>query len=178
MDSNIKSFYDSCIHCAATFSSHRAARPYGHAIHADKPNKLLHFDYIYIGASSSDIQYVLIIKDDASSYVWLHPTEHADKDGAVAGLLRWFSSFGVVSLWISDQGSHFKNTLMDKLNRALHARHHLTAPNAPQSNGTVERAGRELLRACRALLSEFQLNEDEWPLVLVIEHLLQCLRVY
>ena len=57
---------------------------------------------------------------------------------------------------------------MHAVNRALHAHHHFTAPNTPQSNGTVERVCRAVLHCCRALLSKFRLQENEWPLVLPI----------
>eukprot|EP00173_Palmaria_palmata_P000654 Plantae.Rhodophyta-Palmaria_palmata.ctg13165.p1 GENE.Plantae.Rhodophyta-Palmaria_palmata.ctg13165~~Plantae.Rhodophyta-Palmaria_palmata.ctg13165.p1 ORF type:complete len:337 (-),score=45.86 Plantae.Rhodophyta-Palmaria_palmata.ctg13165:285-1295(-) len=87
---------------------------------------------------------------------------------AASALLRWFTAFGVASTWISDRGSHFKNSLMHSLNRLLHSQHHFTAPNSPHANGTVERVCREVLRCCRALLSEFRLKEQEWPQVLPI----------
>lgn len=57
---------------------------------------------------------------------------------------------------------------MEKVNRALHCHHNFTLPYTPQANGTVERVCRELLRCCRALLSEFRLTETRWPDVLPI----------
>lgn len=55
---------------------------------------------------------------------------------------------------------------MDALNSCLHAHHHFTTPYCPQSNSTVETVCKEVLRVCRALLSEFRLKESEWPTVL------------
>ena len=52
------------------------------------------------------------------------------------------------------------------LNRHLRAHHHFTIPYCPQSNETVEAVCKEVLRACRALLSEFGISEKEWPAIL------------
>ena len=119
-----------------------------------------------MGESTRGIIYILIIKDDASSFVWLEPCTAADADTTVETLLKWFCTFGVVLNWISDRGTHFKNKVMRDLNRKLHGYHHFTTPYSPQSNGTVETVCKEVLRACRALLSEFRMTKKEWPLVL------------
>jgi hypothetical protein len=42
------------------------------------------------------------------------------------------------------------------LQDALRADHHFTTAYTPWANGTVERVGREVLRATRALLSEYR----------------------
>eukprot|EP00172_Hildenbrandia_rubra_P002599 Plantae.Rhodophyta-Hildenbrandia_rubra.ctg3560.p1 GENE.Plantae.Rhodophyta-Hildenbrandia_rubra.ctg3560~~Plantae.Rhodophyta-Hildenbrandia_rubra.ctg3560.p1 ORF type:complete len:305 (+),score=28.60 Plantae.Rhodophyta-Hildenbrandia_rubra.ctg3560:801-1715(+) len=55
---------------------------------------------------------------------------------------------------------------MSELSRKLHAHQHFTTPYCPQSNGTVETVCKEALRACRALLSEFRMTKNEWPLVI------------
>jgi hypothetical protein len=38
-------------------------------MHATKPNEVIHFDYLYMGKSVDDAEYVLIVKDDVSNYV-------------------------------------------------------------------------------------------------------------
>lgn len=83
----------------------------GHSLHADKPNHIIHFDYCYIGMSNRGFKYVLVIKDDFSSFTWLVPCESADAEATVDALVSWFSSFGTVTQWVSDQGSHFKNRM-------------------------------------------------------------------
>lgn len=55
---------------------------------------------------------------------------------------------------------------MEYLNSSLHSHHHLTTAYCPQGNGTAENVCREVLSACRALLSEFRMREREWPTVL------------
>ena len=98
----------------------------------------------------------------------LEPCTSAGAESVVDALLRCFSSFGVALTWVSDQGSHFKNRVIDSLNRQLRAYHHFPTPYSPQSNGTLESMCREVLRAVRALLSEFRLKKTEWPSVIRI----------
>ena len=172
MTEDVKNFCKSCLHCQSTLGGDRVPRPLGHALHADKPNELLHFDFLYIGPGTNSYECVLIIKDDASSYVWLEPTTAANAKSATTALTRWFSCFGVSLTWNSDQGAHFKNEVMQALNRAYHGQRHFTTAYAPQANGTVERVCREVLRACRALLSEFKLHQREWPAVV---HIIQSI---
>ena len=166
MKSDIAVFCNSCLHCQSTIGGTRFPTAMGHALHATKPNELLHFDYLYMGDAKSGESYVLILKDDHSSFVLLHPYDTATAENAAESLLSWFSMFGVVPTWVSDQGSHFKNELIANLNRTLRAHHHFTTAYTPQSNGTVEHVCQEILRACRALLSEFRLQTNMWSTVL------------
>ncbi|POM71913.1 Hypothetical protein PHPALM_11462 [Phytophthora palmivora] len=102
--------------------------------------------------------YILVIKDDAS----------ADAEATYTGLLDWFATFGVCRTWVSDQGTHFKNKTIEALQHAMGAHHHFTTARCPWANDTVEVVMREVLRCCRALLSEWRLQPYEWPCVVNI----------
>ncbi|POM64802.1 Chromodomain containing hypothetical protein putative [Phytophthora palmivora] len=141
-------------------------RPLDKAIHADKPNEVMHWDYLYMGKSDSYLEYVLVIKDDTSKFVWLMPTDAATADNTFECLMRWFAMFGVVRWWVSDQGTHFKNKVLEGLQHALGAHRHFTTARCTWTNGTVEVVNREVLRCCRALLSEWRLQSGEWPRVI------------
>jgi hypothetical protein len=65
-----------------------------------------------MGPSTDDAKYVLIVKDDYRSYVWLKQCKKADADSAVSVLIEWIAAFGVTPQWPSDQGTHFKNQVM------------------------------------------------------------------
>lgn len=62
-----------------------------------------------------------------------------------------------------DRASHLKNVVMNGLNLDLHGHHHFTTLYSLQSNGTVENVRKEVLRAGRAILSEFRIKESKWP---------------
>ena len=78
-------------------------------------------------------------------FVELVPCASANAQSVVNALLEWFSRFGVVYIWVSDQGSHFKNAVVKDLNDRLQAQHHFTLPYCPWANGTVERVNRDIL---------------------------------
>jgi hypothetical protein len=54
---------------------------------------------------------------------------------------------------------------MEGIRRSLMSQHHFTTAYSPWANGTVQRVCREAIRACRALLSEFCLRQNEWAQV-------------
>jgi transposase InsO family protein len=143
-------------------------RPLGTQLHATKPNEILHFDFLYIGLSRDrKYQYLLLLKDDLSGYLWLVPCRMADAAATVDALMRWLAVFGVVLLWISDRGSHIKNEVVRRVQKELKAKHHCTTANCPWSYDTIESACKQVIRAFRAVLSELKMYADEWPEVLI-----------
>jgi hypothetical protein len=166
MSKDIKVFVGSCFHCIASAPGETTPRPRGEALHATKPNEVIHFDYLYMGPSVDDAKYVLIVKDDYSNYVWLKQCKNADADSTAAVLIEWFAAFGVAQQWVSDQGSHFKNNVMADIQKQLGTNHHFTTAYSPWANGTVEAVCKQTIRAARAMLSEMHLSPQEWPCVL------------
>jgi hypothetical protein len=47
--------------------------------------------------------------------LWLVPCRTSDAAATVDALIRWFAVFGVVLLWISDRGSHFKIEVVQRV---------------------------------------------------------------
>lgn len=69
--SSIQTFVKSCIHCLPTVGGNKVPRPLGAAVHGTKPNDLLQFDYIEMAPSKAGEKYILMLRDDFSSYCWL-----------------------------------------------------------------------------------------------------------
>eukprot|EP00171_Calliarthron_tuberculosum_P013202 IDg13202t1 len=46
-------------------------------------------------------------------------------DTVADALMKWFAALGVVTTWVSDRGSHFRNELIRLLKEATKASHHL-----------------------------------------------------
>jgi transposase InsO family protein len=138
MSKDVKVFVGSCFRCIAIAPGETTPRPRREALHATKPNEVIHFDYLYMGPSVDDAKYVLIVKDDYSNYVRLKQCKNADADSTAAVLIEWFAAFGVAQQWVSDQGSHFKNTVMADIQKQLGTNHHFTTAYSPWANGTVE----------------------------------------
>ncbi|KAE8993203.1 hypothetical protein PR003_g21024 [Phytophthora rubi] len=114
------------------------------------------------------VKYILVLKDGMSGYVELIACLQANSDNAYHGLQNWFKRFGVVRQWVSYQGAHFRNQVVESLQRALGAHHHFTTAYTPWANGTVEVVNREVLKSIKALLSERKLPVRDWPAVLPV----------
>jgi transposase InsO family protein len=91
------------------------------------------------------------------------PFRTAEAAATVDVLMRWFSMFSVVLLWISDRGSHFKNEVGRRVQKELKAKHHFTTANCPWLNDTIESARKQVIPAFRAVLSELKMYADDWP---------------
>jgi transposase InsO family protein len=170
MREDVAAFCAACVVCGKTSGAFTVPRPMGATMFATAPNQVIHFDYTYVRAATPDTlggyEQVLVLVDGYSRYVEMVPTASPDADTVVMALLAWFSRFGVVRRWVSDQGSHFMNGVMDRMRVMTNAEHHFTAAYAPWSNGRVERVNRELRETLSAVMLEGKVRDDEWPYVL------------
>ena len=171
LDKDFNTFYHSCLQCAIFNPALEMRRPFGETIACTKPGQVLEFDFLHVNklpssGSSHKYEYILVLKDKFSKFVWLFPCVNANSAAAVDAILQWSTLFGVPLTWISDQGSHFKNEVMTDLNNRLGANHHFTTAYCPWSNGSVERVNRNVLSMIRKLLAEQHLAKDQWVYLL------------
>lgn len=75
-------------------------------------------------------------------------------------LVDLWKRFGVPSLLISDEGSHFKND--DQVCKQLQILQELVVAYSPWINGTVERVNHHLLQVMWVPLMEFKLDTHAW----------------
>lgn len=167
---DVRLFVKACIHCISTTGGEKVPRPFGPALHGNAANDLLQFDYIEMGPGRNGEKYILILRDDFSGYAWFFPFDAANAENSANAILEWSAAFTVPAGLMSDGGSHFKNETVRLVTRGLRVPHHFTLPYTPWSNGGVERMGKEVLRLFRAILSELQMRQNEWPdLVQVVQ---------
>lgn len=107
-----------------------------------------------------------MLRDDHSDFKWLFPFAGTAAENAAIALTDWCASFGIPQGLMSDGPTHFKNETIRRLTKALKVPHHFTLPYTPWSNGAVERLGKEILRTFRAIISELQMDFNEWPDIL------------
>ena len=90
---------------------------------------ILHYDFLTLRKG----EYVLVIKDDFSHFVELVICESPSHYEVVDSLLAWHSRFGLRkdSIHISDQGTHFKNSVCRELERCLGIKHRSTPAHSP-----------------------------------------------
>ena len=173
MAKDVNAFVRSCLHCLPTRGGKMIPRPLAEALHGTQPNTVLHFDFLKMAhltpkfkadPSTHSFEYLLVLKDDFSSYVDLIPTVSCTSPDVVNALLAWYARFGgIPGTWVTDQGSHFVNRIVKELSSRLHVEHHFTVAYTPWANGTVERVNRDVLNTMRTLLSDFRLSRFEWP---------------
>ncbi|KAL6416428.1 hypothetical protein ACFW04_013485 [Cataglyphis niger] len=85
--------------------------------------------------------YILTIQDLLSKYSLAVPLKHAGAiDVADAFINEFICTFGAPKAILTDQGSHFLNSLMRNVARKFKIRHFRTTAYRPQSNGSVERS--------------------------------------
>ncbi|ETV63678.1 hypothetical protein H257_19389, partial [Aphanomyces astaci] len=161
MKGDVEFFVRRCLHCAS--ASGGSPRPLGEALHSTAPNGLIHWDFVFMGASKTGgDKYLLVVKCDASNMVWFFPAPEATATFVKYCLLQWFAVFAVCYEWVSEQGTHFKNQVIAELQHVLGA-HHFTTARCLWANGTVEVVMQQLLRLFRACLSEWRMAPDQWP---------------
>jgi Integrase zinc binding domain len=51
MAKDVKVFVQNCLHCVVTIPGDKVPGQLGTKLHANKPNEILHFDFLYIGLS-------------------------------------------------------------------------------------------------------------------------------
>ncbi|OWZ06563.1 hypothetical protein PHMEG_00021164 [Phytophthora megakarya] len=84
------------------------------------------------------------------TYSRLYPNNTVE----VEAMLAWHSRYGLPRIWISNEGSHFRNEVMHELCRRLKARHDSTVTYSPWINGSVEHL--------HALYLEYKVNTHDW----------------
>jgi hypothetical protein len=71
------------------YSGDKVPRPLDTQLHATNSNIILHLDFLYIGLSRDvKYQYLLLLKDEISGYLWLLSCRTADDAATVYALMR------------------------------------------------------------------------------------------
>lgn len=104
MKEDVQKFNEACIHCIASRNGEIIPRPLSTALYGHRPNEVFHTYFLYMGpAEKSDLKYILVIKDDISSYTWIHPCTSSDSDAAESALSTWIACFGEMDWIVTDQ---------------------------------------------------------------------------
>lgn len=71
------------------------------------------------------------MKVDHSGYVWLLPSKETTAEVVANALITWFSTFGIVTQWVSDRVIHIENKLIKILRQSLETSHHFPLAYCP-----------------------------------------------
>ena len=111
----------------------------------------------------SEVKYLLVIKDDLPSYVWLRQAVTTNEATASGELAHWVRTFSAMEVWISYPGSHLKTSIMESLAKDYSIKHQLVVAYSPWANETVEVVNKHFMAACRAMTTELNLGLHELP---------------
>jgi hypothetical protein len=151
MKEDIMGFVKNCLHCLV--NAVVVPRPFVELMHAKERNHLIHYDYLYINNKNPDFgRYSFVLKDDLTNFVRLIPSKVCDHVTVAEAILAWwYADFRFPCIHVSDQGSHFKNSVIRELHRLADSKHHFTVAYSPWSNGTVGLVNESILCFLRSL---------------------------
>ncbi|KAI3729808.1 hypothetical protein L6452_18478 [Arctium lappa] len=131
------------------------------------PLELLHMDLCGPMRTQSlgGKKYVLVIVDDYSRYTWVKFLR--SKDETLEILILFLKTTQVkqqrqVKFLRTDNGTEFKNKIVDEYLESVGISHQYSAARTPQQNGVVERRNRTLVEAARTMLSQSDLPLFLW----------------
>ncbi|CAF4927487.1 unnamed protein product [Rotaria sp. Silwood1] len=108
-------------------------------------------------------RYVLIITDYFTRHVVAIPLPNCSAEKTAEALFNeYFCKFGVPSLIITDQGSHFRNQLLSNMRLLIGYNHIYSTPYHPQTNGIVERFNSTFIPQISKLQDSENNNWDEY----------------
>ena len=158
-----------CLHCQRV--PRMVRRPKEMTFLANQPNEILHSDYVYLNNHG----YLLTLMDNFSGKTYLKFAESPTAKVVATALLEWRGHFSFEKdfLLVTDNGSHFANEILKKLSEYVRFSQKFTVAYAPWTNGIIERINKPILKAVKALVSEYGLTAKEWPmLVPTVTHLI------
>ncbi|GMF63955.1 unnamed protein product [Phytophthora fragariaefolia] len=109
---------------------------------------------------TANIYYVL--KDHTTHFYELVVAGTADSRVVVDALLEWYCRFGLPPLWVSDNGTHFKNEVMSELCRRLRTQQTFTPIYSAWVNGSIEHVNRGILQVGRAIILSYKISHKDW----------------
>ena len=158
----VRRFLSTCLLCKHVKGGKVVPRPWSETIECQDRNEVLHWDFLYLGDSFGSSKYLLVLKDHATHFCELVVADSADSAVAAEAILGWHSRYGVPPLWVSDNGSHFKNEVIKELCRRLKSQQTFTLAYSPWINGSVERINRDILQVLRTMILEYKIAHHDW----------------
>lgn len=105
MKQEVRKFFQSCVHFIISRTGERIPKLSASSIHGKMPNKVVCADFLYtIECNKSDVTYLMLIKDDLTSYTWLYPCENADSAAVTYVISKWIFCFGGMDWLVTSQG--------------------------------------------------------------------------
>ncbi|POM76223.1 Hypothetical protein PHPALM_6568 [Phytophthora palmivora] len=154
----VKRFLRSCLLCKHVKGGKLIQRPWSDPAEIADRNEVLHVDFLSMGETYNYTRYLLVLKDELTHFCEWIACDSGSSEVAAAAVLDWAKRFGLPAARMSDQGSHFKDQVLEELSRRVDTLQRFAPIYTPRVNGTVERLNQDILQVFRALLMEWKLD--------------------
>ena len=163
IDCNIEEIVKTCKECAAQRSLPPVALLHSWPW-ANQPMKRLHVDFAEIEGFQA-----LVIIDVHSKWIEAIPLRNAIATTTIQAVKTFFSSFGLPSEIVSDNGPQFTAQPFQTFCEHNGIKHSRTPPYHPASNGAAERAVRVVKEAMKKMISPTSLANRLAEFLLITE---------
>lgn len=163
MGADVKAFTQGCLIWPFSAGGSKVPCPLGQQMHAERVSELPLFDYLKIEKSENGQQYILILKDDFSGFVFFRACTNTDGETTANTFLEYFTTFVPVLQWFSDQGPHFVIKFKENLSAMPGRKHKFSTSYTLWSNSTADSVCKEALRVMHAFDAEARIPKAEWP---------------
>lgn len=165
MKSSIRNYINSCILCKQyNITRHKKHGHLRSISPPDGPFLMIGIDYCGpFKQTPRENQYVLVITDYFTRYVTAIALPNCTANTTAQTLFNeYFCKYGIPAVILSDQGSHFRNQLMQGIQQLIGYHHIFSTPYHPQTNGMVERFNGTFVPQLSKLQDSEQNNWDEY----------------
>ena len=168
MDNMVKQYVAECMQCMH-FNPRPAFSPsIGMFNVPTEPGQEIVIDYTDMITPVSGRRYLLVAVDSYTGWVEAVPTRREDAKSVIKFLINhWIPHHGFPRVIRSDNGTHFKNQDLQKVEVSLGLTHHFGAVYHPQSQGKVERMNRTIKNKLAKICAQTKLSwVDALPLAM------------
>ena len=160
MVEEVRDHTNSCLICAKGNAPNRTYGEAGMIAPPNHPMEELSLDIMgpYV-ASSRGHQYVFVLIDNFSKYVWTTTAAQQTSRRIIGFLEEVWATVGVPNVLRTDNGRSLISGAFESYLENKGIKHLLTTPYHPESNGMVERANRTLGTIIRKLVDE---EKEQW----------------
>ncbi|CAF4536730.1 unnamed protein product, partial [Rotaria socialis] len=165
MKATIKQYIRSCLLCKQfNISRHKNVGHLRPITPPEGPFLLIGIDYCGpLKRTPRENQYVLVITDYFTRHITAIALPNCTAETTAQTLFNeYFCKYGVPTVILSDQGSHFRNQLMENIKYLIGYNHIYSTQYHPQTNGMVERFNATFIPQISKLQDTEDNNWDEY----------------
>jgi len=169
MKEDIKQYIKFCDVCQRR--GKKGGQGYLNTIKVGRPFERIGIDFVGpLPRTERGNRYILVAMDYLTKWPEAKALDEATAERTVEFIYKEIiCRHGCPRIILTDQGTHFKNKLVEELCKKFEIKHKLSSPYHPQTNGLVERFNRTL---CETIAKITQ-REDQWD-----EHVEEALFAY